>query len=184
MEKPTETDVFRHLTPRQEAAVDLLFSGKSDTETAAALGLHRTTVSGWRRHHPAFVAELNRRRQELYRASSDRLRGMVSKALDALELALKGDCPIPSVTLILKLAAFDKVERPTGHVDAECVLDELVVAKRGQIQQEKDRYITDDQKAMRRMFPPTPELFTREMAEAREAVFQELQEICPVDDHE
>ena len=53
---------MRPLTPAQSSAVLLLVTGRTDAEAAAELGVHRCTVSQWKNHHPAFVAELNRTR--------------------------------------------------------------------------------------------------------------------------
>jgi hypothetical protein len=70
-------------------AIDLLAAGKTDTETAAALELHGTTVTKWRLYDPVFQAALNRRRAEIWGAAADRLRSLVPKALDVLAAALK-----------------------------------------------------------------------------------------------
>lgn len=42
------------LTPQQEMAVDLLATGKTVTDTAAALSVSRQTVSEWLNRHPGF----------------------------------------------------------------------------------------------------------------------------------
>ena len=52
----------RGLTLPQLNAVDLLAAGRTDTQAAAALGLHRTTLTKWRLYDVAFQAALNRRR--------------------------------------------------------------------------------------------------------------------------
>lgn len=54
------------LTLAQHNAVDLLASGKTDTETAELLNLHRTTVTKWRLYSPDFQAALNIRRAETW----------------------------------------------------------------------------------------------------------------------
>ena len=68
----TDCDSLQQLTPKQQAAIDLLLSGKNDRETAEAVGAHRTTISRWRLHDLAFVDELNRRRREVYGAAGRR----------------------------------------------------------------------------------------------------------------
>jgi hypothetical protein len=75
----------RGLTLEQQNAIDLLIAGKTDTETASAVGVHRVTVTKWRNYDPWFQAELNRRRQEVWGAASERLRAMLPKALDAFD---------------------------------------------------------------------------------------------------
>ena len=53
-DESTKSNEWRHarrrLTPQQCTAVDLLVSGKTLTETAAALGVGRPAVSDWVNH--------------------------------------------------------------------------------------------------------------------------------------
>ena len=77
MIEATGCDDLLQLAPRQEAAIELLLSGKCDAATAEALGIHRTTIARWRAAHPAFQAELARRRAELFGAAAERLRGLI-----------------------------------------------------------------------------------------------------------
>jgi Helix-turn-helix of insertion element transposase len=81
--------VSQELKPQQATAVDLLVSGLTETAAAEAIGVSRVTLWRWKQE-PAFEAELNRRRQELWLASVDRLRSLVPKALDSLEAELEG----------------------------------------------------------------------------------------------
>jgi DNA-binding NarL/FixJ family response regulator len=46
------------LTPQQEAAVDLLATGRTVTDTADAVGVARQTVSEWVNQHYGFRAAL------------------------------------------------------------------------------------------------------------------------------
>ena len=57
---------FLHSDLPQLNAIDLLPPGKTDTEAAELLGLHRTTVTKWRLYDPVFQAALNRRRAEAW----------------------------------------------------------------------------------------------------------------------
>ena len=93
--RPTEPDTTRHpdaatrlLAPAQSSAVPLLVAGRTDAETAAELGVHRRTVSQWKNHHPASIAELNRTRDTVNAELSDRLRVLASAALRAIGDAL------------------------------------------------------------------------------------------------
>ena len=56
----------RGLTLAQQSAVDLLASGKTDTEAAGLLKLARPTVTKWRLYDPLFQAALNERRAEIW----------------------------------------------------------------------------------------------------------------------
>lgn len=82
-QKATKPDTAEEwtLSPQQQTAVDLLATGRTVTEAAEAVGVARQTVSEWLNQHRGFQAELNRRRQELWAASTDCLRALVPKAL-------------------------------------------------------------------------------------------------------
>jgi DNA-binding CsgD family transcriptional regulator len=90
--KPTNPDkgsqAPRPLTVQQLNAIDLLLLGKSDGEVAQTLGLHRETIWQWRHNRVLFVAELNRRRCELFVGAQRRLLSLVHRAIDTLEAAI------------------------------------------------------------------------------------------------
>lgn len=79
----------RSLSIEQENAVDLLIQGLSDKEVAEKVGVSRQTVNEWQNRNPLFIAELNRRRQEVWGSQVERLRKLVREAVDVLEEALK-----------------------------------------------------------------------------------------------
>jgi hypothetical protein len=82
----------RPLTVEQRSAIDLLIVGKSDQETADAIGVTRQTVQVWRTSHLVFQSELEQARGALWRLSAERLRGMMSQALDNIAAVIeKGD---------------------------------------------------------------------------------------------
>jgi hypothetical protein len=102
----TETKV-KALTVAQNSAVDLLVAGKNDTETAAALGLHRVTVTRWRLYSPEFQAALSERRAALWGGFADKLRALLPKAIERADEALDSpDAPTRTAAAfnILKLA--------------------------------------------------------------------------------
>lgn len=72
------------LSIEQHNAIDLLIQGKSDRETAEAVGVVRQTVTGWRLSNAAFICELNKRRADVWGAQTERLRAMVGEALGVL----------------------------------------------------------------------------------------------------
>src|SRR4051794_35219520 len=53
------------LSEKQHSALDFLSSGYDDDYVADRLRIHRTTLYRWK-HQPHFMAELHRRRQELW----------------------------------------------------------------------------------------------------------------------
>ena len=78
-------DKTRQLSIQQQNAIDLLVQGKSDRETAEAIGVSRQTVTNWRNNNPVFIAELNKQRKAVWGAQVDRIRYLISAALDVLE---------------------------------------------------------------------------------------------------
>jgi Homeodomain-like domain len=136
------------LTLPQQSAVDLLASGKTDTEAAELLGLHRTTVSKWRAYDPAFQAALNRRRAEVWASGVDRLRSLVPKALDALADELdKPGSPnrLKAAGEILRLAQLPAVATlTTGPTEAEEIVRELVARRRQEAHDPLDDLLEED----------------------------------------
>ena len=119
-QKPTNPDTPDWtLTPQQETAVDLLASGKTVTDTAAAVEVTRQTVSEWLNHHPGFQAALNSRRQELWVGMTDALRGLLPKALEVLKCALEGETPLPTAVHVLKACGLYGIVTPLGPKEVE-----------------------------------------------------------------
>jgi hypothetical protein len=110
------------LTPQQETAVDLLASGKTVTDTAAAVEVTRQTVSEWVNHHPGFQAALNRRRQELWGNMVDGLRALAPKALAVLARELESEAPLAAAIHVLKACGlYGGVPMPTGPTDPDAI---------------------------------------------------------------
>jgi hypothetical protein len=126
---PGDQNVTKHdrtrppdLTPEQSAAVPLVAAGKTDAETAAAVGVARQTVWAWRNHHPTFRAAVNREVAELRTAASAKLRGLREKALGDLEAALDGEHAVKVALRLVELlpaAAEPGPEDPAEIIDAE-----------------------------------------------------------------
>ena len=81
----------KSLSAIQEQAILLLAGGATVTAAAEALGVTRQTVSTWANRDPEFVAALNLVREETLEAGADRVRGLMAKALDAVEAAFEGE---------------------------------------------------------------------------------------------
>jgi hypothetical protein len=121
------------LTPQQCTAVDLLTTGKTLTESAAAIGVGRPAVSAWVNHYPPFIAALNSRRQELWESQVETLRGLLPRALQVLQEKLEGAARLQSAVHILKAAGlYGVLQAPTGPT----TLEEAEYAKR---RREQDR---------------------------------------------
>ena len=129
-QKPTNPDTPDWtLTPQQETAVDLLASGKTVTDTAAAVEVTRQTVSEWRNQHPGFQAALNRRRQELWVGMTDTLRGLLPKAMEVLKSELEGETPLPAAVHVLKACGlYGGLAAPSGSTEPEEIAARLRLA--------------------------------------------------------
>ena len=114
------------LTATQEQALLLLASGETVTATAEAVGVSRQTVSEWANRDPDFIAALNSMRQETLDAGADKLRGMVEKALDAVEagfdseeLSAKDKASLGMA--LLKQVGLSERAGSTGNTDAASI---------------------------------------------------------------
>jgi hypothetical protein len=135
------------LTIEQRNAIDLLVAGKTDTETAASVGVHRVTVTKWRLYDPWFAAELNRRRQEVWGAAADRLRAMLPKALDAIESELGcADNRLAAAVQIVKLTGLTNAPPPDGPTESEPIINALFESHLSAIDAARRASLTPDQK--------------------------------------
>jgi hypothetical protein len=73
------------LSDSHHAAINLLLLAKPLNEVAAAAGVSVRTLHRWRTAHPAFRAELQRRRDDLLARTADRFRTLLDASLDALD---------------------------------------------------------------------------------------------------
>ena len=87
--KSDKTRQQKQLNPQQELALSAILLGKNDEAVAAAAGVTRQTVCEWRNHNYQFIAELNRRRAEIWDAVSDRMRAAMLCALDVISTELE-----------------------------------------------------------------------------------------------
>lgn len=124
------------LTTEQSAAVDLLASGKTISETAVALDVSRQTVSEWCRSHAGVQAELHARRQELWAGTTDRLRSLLPKALEVLaEEMEEGENRLLAAVHVLKACRLYGAEVPTGSTDVE----EIIVTEKERVNGKRKR---------------------------------------------
>lgn len=135
------------LTLSQQNAVALLVAGKNDTETAAVLGLNRVTVTRWRLYSPAFQAELNVRRAELWAVAGVKLQVLVSQALDVLaEGVREGDFAsrFAAAREVLKLAGQPPAPA-VGPIDPADIVRLLVHERReAAVRDDDNRELTCD----------------------------------------
>jgi hypothetical protein len=126
----------RGLTLAQQNAVDLLASGRNDTEVAGLLNLNRVTVTKWRCYDVVFQAALNVKRAEVWGAAADRLRSLVPRALDTLADMLHEDADPPlrvkAAAEVLRLAQLPPASSGIGPTDPEAIVKQVVEERRTQ----------------------------------------------------
>ena len=106
----TQTDT---LTPQQAAAADLLALGANVTDAAEQVKVSRQTVSEWLHHNAAFQVALNSRQRELWQGHVERLRSLVPKALETLEVAVSDEKQdVAAAVQILKAAGLYGLSGP------------------------------------------------------------------------
>lgn len=127
---------LRGLSIEQQNAIDLLIQGETDEAAAAAVRVHRVTVTNWRNHDPYFQAELNRRRNELWGSATERLRTLIGPALDAIEegLGTPGSARSRLAMDLLRLVGLDAARslrlEAAGPSNPEAIIDGLARAQR------------------------------------------------------
>lgn len=117
-----ETDKTRQITVKQDNAIGLILQGLGDSEVAEKIGVSRQTVNGWKNNDAYFIAELNRRKQEIWNSQLEHLLSMVIKAVSVLEEDLNDskDKRIRqnAAVHILKVVGLYGVKlRPEGPID-------------------------------------------------------------------
>ena len=133
MAKRRGAEELKNLTATQEKALLLLASGETVTATAEAVGVSRQTVSEWTNRDAEFIAALNSVRQEILDAGADKLRGMVEKALDAVEAGFDSEELSAKDRASLGMALLKQVglsERAgsTGNTDAASIRNSQVLS--------------------------------------------------------
>ena len=111
-----------NLSVEQLNAIDILVQGKTDQETALAVGVVRETVTRWRNDNPHFAAELNKQRKLIWGTNQDRLRSLTTKAVDTIGTALDAGDSKAAVEVLKAVGLYGQVTPPSGPVDAELVL--------------------------------------------------------------
>ena len=127
--------VLTTLSVEQQNAIDLLVVGQTDSEVAEAVGVTRQTISVWRNHHPAFQAALHTRREAVWGAAVDRLRGLLPRAVERLEAELDGPNGWKVALRLIEVAGLAQPQGThlgaygVGGTDAEDIIDGLARAR-------------------------------------------------------
>jgi hypothetical protein len=117
MTTKTDDEPTESLTPQQAAAADLLAGGANVSEAAESLGVARQTVSGWLNNDFIFRAEVNKRRNELWKARTNRLLKLVPKALDTIDRELDGERALFTAIHVLKATGLYGISIPNWSTE-------------------------------------------------------------------
>lgn len=111
------------LSSQQEAVLLHLLSGKNQQEAAAAADCAPETVSRWMNGDALFVAELNRRRREVWEGHAERLRSLAGDALDTIGDVLHGGgderVRLSAALAVLKSLGLGELQKPGGPTHPE-----------------------------------------------------------------
>jgi len=87
----TDKDNLNTITPKQLKAISLLASGLTCADVSKKIHVTPQTISVWNKS-PAFVAQVNKLKQEMLDSTRSRLIKLGSLAIEELEKLLK-ECP-------------------------------------------------------------------------------------------
>jgi hypothetical protein len=123
----TKSNKSQQLTIEQENAIDLLIIGKSDREVSESVKVNRSTVNQWQNHNPFFVAELNRRRKSVWGSGEERLRSLVSSAVDVLEEDLNSEDlklrQSSAIHILKSVGMYGQDLQPRGYTTPDAIAD-------------------------------------------------------------
>ena len=110
------------LSVEQLNAIDVLITGATDKETASATRVTRETVTRWKNDNPNFIAELNKRRRLLWCSGHEKLRSLLTKAVDVLENELDSGNFRAAVEVLRAVGIYGQIEHQFGAEDAELIM--------------------------------------------------------------
>jgi hypothetical protein len=121
----------------------MLVSGKSDSEISFALRIDASTLYRWKHNNPLFIAELNRRHQELWSDIAANLRLVVARAIATIDRQLLSPDDVDShraARTLLNLVNTDRLSPKNAPTRVDDVLDAFL-----RNQQPKPAPKSDDQ---------------------------------------
>lgn len=112
------------LTPEQDAAIELLLQGQTDQAVADAIHRDRATIWRWKTRVPFFMATLEARRQEVFGVAVQRLRNLLSKAIDNITADIEaGD--VKSSFELVKATGLHGFSPPTGETNVRVLSEQI-----------------------------------------------------------
>lgn len=115
------------LSAKQLKAIAVLSSGGTHEEAAAAAQTHRVTVTRWTNHHPAFIAELNRLKEEAISTFSSEILGVTNAAVRVVSRALESDdseIALRWLRLALPVVGASAAHPKARAIDSRAVVEE------------------------------------------------------------
>jgi len=119
------------LSAEQVKVIEHMVEGETVAKSARLAGCAVADVETWLQNDAAFVAGLNTRQQDYYRANVDRLRSLAGEAVDALSDLLQSEnesVRLKAATAVLKSVDLHQVDKPTGATTAAKVEKEREIA--------------------------------------------------------
>lgn len=110
-----------NLSVEQLNAIDLLVQGLADREVAEKVNVARETVTRWRNENAVFQAELNRKRQEIWGAAANKLKCLVTQAVDVLETELQSGNLKAAIEVLKAVGMHGNISEPSGATDPEII---------------------------------------------------------------
>ena len=103
----------------QLSAIDLLLAGQTDRSIAATLGISPRTLYRWRTQPGPFRQLLEQRRRDLFDSAGDRLRTLLTFALDTFDKQLRDPYAPTSLRAARALLCLASLARSLNPPDAE-----------------------------------------------------------------
>jgi hypothetical protein len=98
--------------------------GRTDQEVADRIGKARETVWRWKNNVPFFMATLEARRQEVFGVAVNRLRGLLSKAIDNIAKDIE-DGDVKSSFELVKATGLHGFQPPHGETNVRILTEQL-----------------------------------------------------------
>jgi hypothetical protein len=169
------------LSAIQRNAIDLILLGKSDIETAEAIGVDRRTIYRWRYQNPWFQAELNRQLSARWKATLERVQALVPKVVDHLETEINQKPGMAAVRCVLNFVAKAGKMLSFGPASADEIIEQLVEHTRGRGEIDWRKTVPPLERAYLDR-NRSPEIIAEEEEDCRGAVYGFLNEVLALDD--
>jgi hypothetical protein len=129
--KPAQITTPRGLSEKHRIAIDMILAGDSDYAIYNRLKIDRSTLYRWKHHNPLFIAEMNRRHQEIWSDFTADLRLSIAKAIRALDCQLSDPNAVTqhrAARTMLSLVNSDRISPKNAPTRLEDVLDTFLRA--------------------------------------------------------